>query len=300
MRPLFNVNLQATDLVYINLRDTKSLLAYKNFAEKLWVKYHPYADSNFLIEIGNSFHERFWEMYLACTLLQNNICLEKKRTNKGPDIQVKFGISTIWIEATAPRGGDPDKPDSVVQPLMTPGKIVGGKVPDDQIILRYRNTIQEKYNNKYNRYLTNDIISSVDCYVIAINGCQIHCSRVENNIPRIVRSVFPFGLQVVTINTKSHEVVGTSHQYRPSITKASGKSVDTNIFLNQNYQNISAILFSNADVGNQVDPFGQDFVCVRNPYALNPLPNNFLCIGSEYSVSIGNMILNHKNWRDIQ
>ncbi len=243
-------------------------------------------------------------MYLACTLLQNNICLEKKLSNKGPDIHAKIGNSTLWVEAIAPTGGDPNKPDSVIQPLMKPGEIIARQVPDEQIILRYRNAIHEKYECKYKHYLSRGIVSCSACYVIAVNGCQIHCSGSELDVPRIVRSVLPFGWPVVTINTKSHEVIETSYQYRPRINKVCGSSVDTDIFLNQSYKNISAILFSNIDVANHPVNLGEDFVCIHNPYACNPLPYNFLCVGTCYSVSTDNstdnMILNRKYWQDIQ
>ncbi|HEX73647.1 MAG TPA: hypothetical protein G4N93_00635 [Dehalococcoidia bacterium] len=41
-------------------------------------------------------------------------------------------------------------------------------VPDDEIVLRYRDAIREKYDNKYHNYIQNGLIMPTDGYVIAI------------------------------------------------------------------------------------------------------------------------------------
>jgi type I restriction enzyme S subunit len=284
LRLIFNKNLAANDPVYINIRDydTPSLIAARQFTKKLWRQYYPYADTNFTTEIGNHFHERFWEMYLACTLMHYRIVLNKKDSNEGPDIKVNYTGTRIWIEAIAPKGGEPDKPDSVIEPEITPGEVVAREVPDKQIILRYRNAIYKKYDNKYQSYVSNGLISYDDCYVIAINGCQIPWCKSELTLPRIVRSVFPLGWPIVTLDTVSKTVIQSGYQYRPSINKTSGNPVSTDIFLNPQYEHISAILFSNIDVCNPVQGMGLDFIWVHNPLALKPLPEDFISSGREY------------------
>jgi hypothetical protein len=69
--PLFSPG--EAEAPYRNLRDmvTPEARAGKEFAERLWTQYHPYADAHFLTEIRRDFHARFWEMYLTCTLLQS-------------------------------------------------------------------------------------------------------------------------------------------------------------------------------------------------------------------------------------
>ena len=59
-----------TDPLYIRLRDGQgNYSAYRDFAEGLWRQFYPYADSTLLGEIAKTFQQRFWEMYLGCSLL---------------------------------------------------------------------------------------------------------------------------------------------------------------------------------------------------------------------------------------
>ncbi len=120
----------------------------------------------------------------------------KQTRAKGPDIKIDHASTTIWVEAVIPTSGDPSKPDSV--PNLQMG--VAQQVPDDQIILRYRSAIYDKFN-KYCEYLKDKggIITEKDCYIIALNGCKIR--HGDREPPRIVRSVLPFGWEVVTLNT---------------------------------------------------------------------------------------------------
>jgi len=296
LKPLFDKNVTATDPVYIFLRDDDGheAIELRYYAESLWDKYHPYADRHFLVEIGRDFHSRFWEMYLACTFMDNGHAISS--TDRGPDIRINYGAKIIWIEAITPTSGDPSKPDSV--PYLRMG--VAQEVPDRQIILRYRSAIRDKYFDTYFKYLDDEIVSNDDCYVIALNGCRIPSSRTDLEPPRIIRSVFPFGWQVVTIDTKSHKIVKTGYQYRPYLRKASGERVDTDIFTKLEYQHISAVLFSNVDFANRTPVPGDDFIVVRNPLALKPLPDNFPKLGLEYEAKLSKdtSTLSSKNWTE--
>ena len=294
MKPLFDKNVTATDPVYIFLRDDDGheAIELRHYAESLWDKYHTYEDRHFLVEIGRDFDARFWEMYLACTFMDNGHTISS--ADKGPDIQINHGAKIIWIEAIVPKSGDPSKPDSVPPLRMN----VAQKVPDEQIILRYRSAIHDKYFDKYCKYLTDGIISRDDCYVIALNGCRNRHGDYEP--PRIVRSVLPFGWPVVTVDTASHKVVNRGYQYRSYLRKASGKKVDTDIFVKSEYKHISAVLFSNVNVLNRTPIPGDDFIVVRNPLALKPLPDNFPKLGREYCAKLSKdkITLSSKNWTE--
>jgi hypothetical protein len=134
--PLFSPG-EAED-PYCNLRDmvTPIARAGKEFAEQLWMQYYPYADANFLTEIRQDFHARFWEMYLTCTLLQQShqygysISCPKGKKAGGPDILVERDGLRIGIEAVTVSDGDPTKADSVIRPELSRGYTV----PDEKII----------------------------------------------------------------------------------------------------------------------------------------------------------------------
>ncbi|GAI40704.1 unnamed protein product, partial [marine sediment metagenome] len=215
---LFIDNIKPCDELYRIIRDENRGVKYKSYMENLWEMYHPYADSDFPMQLPQDFHARFWEMYLTCTLICNSFKVVPKQTrSKGPDIKVGNASITIWIEAVTPTSGDPSKPDSVSYPRMG----VAQQVPDEQIILRYCSAIHDKYFDKYFKYLEDGIIRIEDCYVIALNGCKIPWPGSDYEPPRIVRSVLPFGWQVVTVDTSSHKVVNRGYQYRAYLRKAS-------------------------------------------------------------------------------
>ncbi len=195
VKKLFSDDINPSDELYRVIRDENRCAKFKSYMEKLWGIYHPYADSDFPKQLAHDFHARFWEMYLACTLIDNSFKIVPKRTKaKGPDIKIDHASTTIWVEAVTLTSGDSNRPDSV--PNLQMG--VAQQVPDDKIILRYRSAIYDKFK-KYCEYLKEGIIREKDCYIIALNGCKIR--HGDREPPRIVRSVLPFGWEVVTLNT---------------------------------------------------------------------------------------------------
>ena len=80
--------------------------------EALWLRYEPYADSDFREEFGRQPDSRFWEMYLTVRFLntRKELFLRSEltaaRRNAGPDICIRKCSRRIWIEAIAPGQGD--------------------------------------------------------------------------------------------------------------------------------------------------------------------------------------------------
>ena len=99
----------ATDDIYIYLRDKPEHAQRRKFIESLWKRFHPYADSEFVNLIASDFQARFWEMYLACTLLDAGFSLHSR--DAGPDIRVNTKGAPIWVEAIAPTAGS--GPDAI-------------------------------------------------------------------------------------------------------------------------------------------------------------------------------------------
>jgi len=262
--------------------------------EKLWRSFQSYADEHFLIEIRNSFDERFWEMYLVCTLLEKGFCLSCPKP--GPDILIETGDKKIWIEAITPGPGAEASPDKV--PDLVYGASVAQAVPDEKIILRLRSAVEEKYNNKFNQYRQQNSVGENDVFIIAINGCQIPHSIADRHPPRIVRSVFPIGNEQVVIDKNSMEIIETGFEYRDKVQKNSGAGISTNIFLEAGCDKLSGIIYSRVDAGNPTFRMGQDFIFIHNPLAVNPLPKGFLKFGEEYiAVDKGDEYsLQIKNW----
>lgn len=291
---LFVYGIQAPDNMYNIIRD--SLDPYptqiRSFMENLWRKYRPYADRHFRQQMQVDLNSRFWEMYLACTLLENSIPLSS--SDAGPDIFIEHKNGRIWIEAIAPTGGADNNPDRV--PDMKPGVVT--EVPGDEIVLRYRAAISEKYDRKYHNYVASSLIMPTDSYIIAINGCKIDAAIMETEHPRILKAVFPIGNLQVTINNKIGIVTDTKYQLRFKIRRASGADVRTDLFLNPAYASLSAVLYSYASVHKVPAKMGEDFVLIHNPLAINRLAYGFLKVGREYipTEDNGGYTINVTNW----
>ncbi|MBW4451354.1 MAG: hypothetical protein KME55_01055 [Nostoc indistinguendum CM1-VF10] len=275
----------AEDNEYNVIRDEPIFSQDKAFIEEMWSEYKPYADRHFLLESRKNFKQRIWEMYLTCSLIAKGFSITSD--DKGPDIRIlKEGVA-IWIEAVAPKAGKKNDAVTKLQDRTT------RRVPDDPIKLRYRSAIEEKYNKKYKKYLLDKIIQPNDCYIIAINGSAIPSARREIEIPKIIRSVLPFGNETLRIN-EEYKVVDRYYQYQDQVSKVSGSSVSTDIFLNNQYDGISAVLYSCVDVLNRPQEFGDDFVLLHNPLAKNKLERGFIKLGREYWVE--KSILEYTNW----
>jgi hypothetical protein len=94
--------------------------------EKLWSRFEPYADKQFIKEFGRHVEERFWEMYLGVRLLKGRKALRKKdklpneKRDEGPDFCIQKGRRRIWVEVIAPSPGDESNLDKVPD-LFTSG-----------------------------------------------------------------------------------------------------------------------------------------------------------------------------------
>jgi len=292
---LFINAIQAPDQKYNILRDSSDPYPtrIRSFMEDLWCKYRPYADRNFRQQMQVDLDSRFWEMYLACTLLENSIPLSS--ADAGPDIFIEHENGRTWMEAIAPTSGADTNPDRV--PDMKLGVVT--VVPDDEIVLRYRAAIREKYDNKYHSYVDNGLIMPPDAYVIAINSCKIPAAIMETDTPRILKAVFPIGNWQVTIDKKTGIVIDTGYQLRFKIRRVGGAEVRTDLFLNPEYANLSGVLHSHVSVRKVPEKMGEDFVFIHNPLATNNrLPYGFLKVGREYIPTEDNerYAINVTNW----
>lgn len=285
-KELFRKNIEASHPAYIRIRDGKdeSEVAARALCEKLWTNFEPYSDQHFLDEFARDFDARFWEMDLTVAFLEDGHKITCPKP--GPDVCIEDNRK-IWVEAIAPKAGNGT--DKV--PPMKFGE--AQTVPNDQIILRYTSAIVDKFE-RYKRYLASEIISGDDSYIIAINGCQIPCARFDHEPPRIVRSVFPFGDEYITIDKSTGETREIGFEFRASITKHSGSEIPIDLFLQKEFAGISAVIFSCTDCCNRPVE-GNDWIVVHNPLAINPIRHGIFPCFKEYHVTeseTGEYILN--------
>lgn len=272
------------------IRDDPTRKHERDVLEMLWTRFEPYADVNFKTAIASDFQSHFWEMYLAVTFLDLGFRLRPRHEmgKEGPDICITMPETNIWIEAIACGTSPDDNAESEN----------GFESVDESVILRYTSAIAEKFK-KYREYQHTGILSISAPYLIAVNGFHILFSAPDNAssnmIPDILKAVMPIGSYMMMQNVETMQVAKNFYGYRKEIIKSSGAPVPTNIFPNPEYAGISAILFSNIDISNLPDKYGDDFGFFRNQIAINPLPAGWLKIGAEYRLE-GNKIFK-KRWK---
>lgn len=284
---LFNKE-EASSQVYNNVRsaDVDMMVRAKKCCLSMWETFQPFADVHFVKEIQRDFNARFWEMDLTCTLIELGYDVECPKP--GPDVKIE---GNTWIEAICPSGGQESSPDKV--PEIVTG--IAQSIKSEPISLRFTSAISEKHR-KYLDYIKDGVISDSEPYIIAINGNQIPNARLDFPLPRIVRAVLSIGSEYITFDRESFEVVGGGYHHQASISKSNGAEISTDIFLNEKYQGISAILYSCVDLCNRPKKSGQDYILIHNPLAKNPVKEGLLGVGREVIVSIDSEVDYSLRW----
>jgi len=87
---------------YLNVRDSPHHGDTRQFVDSLWERYEPLADVHFRTDAKNHFLERFWEMYVAVTLMERGLkAISGRRQRAGVSI-FKISQRRIFVEAVAP------------------------------------------------------------------------------------------------------------------------------------------------------------------------------------------------------
>lgn len=263
---------------YMNLQSAKGGHAeeLRLHCEELWHRFYPFADRNFVEMFAVDIDERYWEMYLGCTLLELGLDLQKKRSIAGPDLFVIHNGQKIWIEATAPSQGQDNHADRV--PDITAGVVQD--VPRDKLLLRLTHALWEK-KQKFDKYVTDGLIDEQDIQVIAVSGSRF--SRwAAGGLPLIVSAVYPFGAMRVSFPISGDGEVTTDFEYQPHVEKSSGEEIPTTAFLDPLFSNISAVIFDPRGLGAVRGRLGCEFVTVHNQMANAALPPSLIQRGREY------------------
>jgi hypothetical protein len=273
MSNLFEPIQTATDPKYLLVRDDPRFHEQRLFLESLWNNFSPFADLDFKSQLAIQFHPRFWEMYLACTLIEMGFDLVPRKSAYGPDIRIKLNNRSLWIEATAPDAGI--GADAVPSYSNLEDSIEFIRIPEEQMILRLTNSFYKKCQ-KFNEYVSSGLISKNDIFVIGINGFDIPHILGEDEIPYIVKSVLPFGNLTVTIDIEKMEPTEQFYQYRGHIQKKSGANVPTKAFQDLSYSFVAGVLYSAAELWNHPTSLGEDFLFVHNPITNQELDKGWM------------------------
>lgn len=253
--------------------------------DKLWLKYLPYADTHFLSQIRINFHQRSWEMYVGNTLLEKKLSI--KSQGEGPDFIV---MKDIYIECVAPTKGDPLKANSVPEMFVDkkPERTRVQDVPVDKMILRITQVIKDKALYQYNNWKTKKWFNIDTPFVIAINTGDL--GYIEDpSMPNVLKALF--GFQFMQINIKTGRI---SYSHRDKIEKDNSESVLVNYFVNDELNFVSGVLFSDKTVLNHPENIGDDIIFVNNPFAINPVGDEFIKLFKSWTVGKDDKEINLK------
>ncbi len=273
MNKLFTNCNDAQDVAYKNicLEKSEKQRKIKYFCESLWRKFNIYADNHFLSQIKRNFYNRYWEMYLTVTILEWGYTIESN--SEGPDVLIKNKMNKIWIEAVT--SGNGDTKDSVPKVKMNITQVI----PEEQMILRLRNSIEEK-SKVYKKYIKDLIIEDKEPFVIALNGAKLNF-MTDDDIPYILKALLPIGNYYSNFKNETLSI-----GFRDKIVKKNGAEISTNIFFDDKYKHISAILYSNVNAYDFDKDLGSDFILIHNPKAINPLPIDILKKGKIITIDM--------------
>lgn len=270
------------------------------YIESLWPRFVPYADKWFLPEFqravelmhaaskpGPAFdgacaalQQRYWEMYLVCSLLDRGIKLipHAERPAAGPDILAGIDSCRTWIECVVPgRGAGPDAiPDF---PDM-----IAHDVPDDAIKLRLLAALDEK-RKKFAKYVEDGIVKGEDAQVIAINGRGIPYASTDFDPPRIARVLYGLGNIAVPFNLETNSWGKEYVTRQTEVAKKEGKPVPSGLFAEQSASNLTGVLYSCLDAWNRVADDKADLLYLPNPRATVKLPEGWLTRCAHYSIT---------------
>lgn len=263
--PPFFIAGDATPM-YARYRDaaTQTTKEVRDAIEAMWERYERLClDPGFLDDARRHFKARFWQMYLACTALDQGYAVEPSGDN-GPDLLLIHSGRRVWIEATI---AEPGKgADSAVRQYAGNGAYT---FDEKKRILRYTQAIKAKAT-QYEAFIARGIVRRDEPFVLAIMA-DIEdadlCAPGEP--PDIVRAVYPVGALELHVPIRRGDgeapppiVANAPQPFVFKFSKIEGKPIEipTTGFLDGSLAWCSAILFKDAPtIGS-----GEELLLVRN------------------------------------
>jgi hypothetical protein len=300
VRDLYALDDPRADPAYINTRAPRHEGAARARAncDDLWRDFEPYASGHFLAEFPFRFHQRWFEMYLAVALLRAglNIACPPKGA---PDVRVQYADRRVlWLEATAPTGGDESTADRVVHPPVG----VGFYVPTEQVTLRVSGALHAKAE-KLREYRKAGVIAPEHQALVAINVHRIPHGTYDAERYGL-GAIYGVGPMVLTYDRKSLTPIGSHTDYKPELRRSSGSSVDAAPFFHAGFEHVTGALISSTDAANCPQTLGFDFMLLPNPNATPAYTERQVPLGREWRLQrdegkrYGATVIEHQSGRN--
>jgi hypothetical protein len=288
-------------MVLFNISDSDATEGYRNIRgapegslgadlreglEEIWLRYEPYADTNFRKEFARQPDVRFWEMYLTARLLAARkklvprADLPRAQRDSGPDICIRKGRRKIWIEAIAPDPGDDANLDQVPDLFVDPADGLKDMPSRRQIELRITSALWTKVQ-AFQRYREKGMVDENDSCVVAVSASQFALEAAGEGLSYAVTAVYPFGEEYVAISSKTSECASLRHHYSSQIIRAGEDAIPRTAFQDQRFADISGLIWSRRSIGTFIGR-ADDLVFVHNQAARKPIPRRWIRWAEEF------------------
>lgn len=268
--------------------------AYLGWLRSLWIKYEPYAPPSFQNDIENDegkLDSLTWEMLLANLLLDAGFELRKASSTNQPDVCVVHNDQKIWIECCIPTRGIQNKPYSFEERCFTELDFCKpSKMQDIDInanTLRATSIISDK-KRQHDTWITKGICEPNEPYIIAMHGKKLDFRMHNDDLPDIMRALYGMGNQEFIVDKETDRIVGSHYTEQLVVPKKTDngqtKEIPSACFVNENYRNISGVLFSRDWYRfGTPDPTS---CYVQNLDAFHPANISFASFAQEYNYDI--------------
>lgn len=270
------------DLAYFCAATIEKRAEHREWIEKLWKNFEPFADKDFLKETRTrAYHQRTWEMYLANIFLDKGFDLIPFKTSEHPDLGIKIENRTLWVEAIAGDRAD--------VPIYKGGYNGPIDVLDDPKVLRITSCLFEK-KKKYDSYLEKGIVSPDDICVIAINGSDFDGGLSTERL--YMKALY--GFHAITYNFETKKSGNTS---RHELLKNNGAPVLVAPFMHESYQNISAVFYCGDHIsGCPIESIGKNMAIIHNSRPIIPMALGLLKSGIEHYYDTKDKVVKAQIW----
>ena len=195
-------------------------------------------------------------MYLTLGLCRLGFPISTSALDDRPDLLLKFGDATVWVEAVAPTPGT--KTDAV-PPAVVNGV---GDLPMRECLLRLTQALTAK-RDALKRYIQRGIVSEADCYVVAVSACSLNQfgTLLEWPQPVMLRGLAGAGDLALPLSGSA-----ASYSKRKDVTfRDSGSPVDLALFYSAEFNSVAGILYSKQDPLNAPRTPEESFEFFLNP-----------------------------------
>jgi hypothetical protein len=277
----------ASDKLFIKYRDEAWLSEGREIIESLWNVYKEYCpDDHFLSEVRHQFHQRTWEMFLACSLIESGHELHKSRT-EGPDICI-VSAPPIWIEAISVNAGTGEDRVPTDDERLDPGwpqedglRVISPPT-EESVILRCTQALQAK-SQQISQWKLNGIVPAGDPCLVAISLGAVEGAdffTYGTDLPVFFKAFFGFGGLYYNPGATGRKY---GYESRARIAKASGDMISARAFLDGGARDISGVICSGRGVFNMRES-PSDLIFIHNPTALYPVGLGAIRVGQEWLV----------------